>query len=495
MAAARIVSKRSRKGAAAANDPNNIYDKPTGLAPWGPLIRAGRPDRLFQYYMGSAELVPTLTMTRNQLTNFFQGIAQPNPGRSLTLWVQNTAAQVNDRYAAGAASAKCRYEGCVVNQRTILKGLYRVAFDELSDKTGVEFDPMHNAGYMHLHCFEKIFDLGYLIHHGAVKAGLAISADTRHFAHENRNPASLTRDHASMAEAYNEWVQGQEARANEIEQRNAGLPLLQRYSGFVPTPDMILPHEGRLGCALTEHHLSLQNKGRQDLRDKRGGLNIGVHKGDLDLLAQLKRDRKQGGGKEPSPSADSDNSNPNGEGGAYQGRLRSHTPGPQPNPRKRGADDGGDEQTAPKRARRAATPPDVVMEDADDGQPQPQQAAAAAQAAVPIQSLLNAPPYSPPRSPSRHFTPSSTHSSNRRSNRPSNRSNNNLSRCSSSSSSSSSRPSSPSPSSRPSNLSRCSHLPNLPNLNRRRPSHTIGRTRSCRRRGRCTTTSWRRGSA
>ena len=406
LAAPRLYSKRSRKGQAGANDPSEIYSKPTGLAPWGPRVRADRNELLYHYYMRSAELHPKLVFNKNQLADFFSGVGHPNPRRSLTLWIQNTAAQVNDRYAAGAESSKCRYEGCVVNHRTILKGLYRVAFDEFSDRTSTELDPMHNAGYMHLHCFEKIFDLGYLIHHGAVKAHFGIEADTRHFTHEERNPAALTRDHASMAEAYNAWVKGQEDRANEIEARNATLPPQQQYSGFAPTADMILPHEQRLGCALIEHHLSLQNAGRKGLRDKRGGIHIALYKGDLDLLAQLKREKKQAG-KGPSASADDDDDDDDDgspaprAGGAYQGRLRSHTPQPQPNPRKRGADDDGDggaEQSAPKR-RRGNTPPDAIMEDAGEGsstinvggsvQPMAQQAPAAP--AVPLQPLLNAP--------------------------------------------------------------------------------------------------------
>ena len=269
------------------NDPSQIYSKPVGLRPWGPIVGEKQQHHLFEYFRSTAELKPMVTFTKDQLLTFFMGKGHPNPNRRLTVWIQNTAAQSNDRYASGTSSGKCRFEGCRAGQRTILKGFYRVAFDEFSDQTGVLYDPLQNAGYMHLHCFETLFDLGYLIHYGAARHGFAIRPDTRNFPFETRNPASITRDHPNMIHAYEEWVQRQKPRADQIEAQNRMKPPDQQYTGF--EPHTILPHAQRLGCVLIDKHLSLEVKGRSATRAARGGVHIGLHRGDLDLYNRLKR--------------------------------------------------------------------------------------------------------------------------------------------------------------------------------------------------------------
>ncbi|KAL2015861.1 hypothetical protein VTK56DRAFT_4680 [Thermocarpiscus australiensis] len=269
------------------NDPSKIYQKPVGLGPWGPLVDGTPKHHLFEYCKSTAELKPQLALSKDELLTFFRGVGHPNPKRCLTLWIQNTAAQSNDRYASAGSSGKCRYKGCRAGQRTILKGFYRVAFDEFSDSTGSSLDPLHNAGYMHLHCFETLFDLGYLIHYGAARLGFFIRPDTRQFPFETRNPASLTRDHPDMINAYNEWVAGQRDRASAIEAQNMLRPPDQWYTGF--DPEVIPPHSQRLGCVLTDMHLSLEVKGRARTREARGGAHIGLHRGDLDKYNRLKR--------------------------------------------------------------------------------------------------------------------------------------------------------------------------------------------------------------
>ncbi|EAQ91464.1 hypothetical protein CHGG_03399 [Chaetomium globosum CBS 148.51] len=289
----RISHRRSRK-ASSNNDSQRFYVRPPRIPAWGPLVPGPRqPEPVFRYYKHYAELRPALTFTADQLVTFFLGIGHPNPGRRLTLWIQNVAAQSNDRYANRGASTKCRYKNCPAKQNTILKGFFRIAFDEFSDMTGDTLDPMHNAGYMHLHCFEKLFDLGYLIHYGATRLGFRILPDRRIFNHETRNAASLTRDHGDMINAYDEWVEGQRARADYIESVNANPQTRKIYTGIEPMPHMIPPHSQRLGYKLVEKHLSLQVKGRAATRDNRGGPHIGIHMGDLDLLMHLKRRAKQ----------------------------------------------------------------------------------------------------------------------------------------------------------------------------------------------------------
>ncbi|KXX76894.1 hypothetical protein MMYC01_207848 [Madurella mycetomatis] len=269
------------------NDPLRFYHKPFPFGSWGPLIGHKQPHPLFQYSKSSAELKPAAEFTKEQLITFLLGAGHPNLNRRhLTLWVQNTPAQSNDRYVNGSSSGKCRYKNCKGGSHTILKGWFRVAFDEHSHQSGRFLDPFHNAGYMHLHCFETLFDLGYLIHHGAAALGFSIRPDTRDFIHEARNPASITRDHSEMIDAYNDWVKGQQARADHLYRQN-----LRRLNGYYYTglePEEILPHADRLGAALTNKHLSLEVRGRSANRDRRGGVNIGMHRGDLDEYNRLK---------------------------------------------------------------------------------------------------------------------------------------------------------------------------------------------------------------
>ncbi|KAK4249665.1 hypothetical protein C7999DRAFT_12544 [Corynascus novoguineensis] len=293
----KIPHKRNRRGSD-SNDPSKFYTAPVGLlGPWGPKAptgKKGQDEHLFRYHRETAELKGGLTYTREELAAFLQGQGHPYPGRRLTLWIQNTPAQNNDRYAQRGESSKCRYKHCPAKGNTIMKGFFRVAFDEFSDQTGPTRDPFHNAGYMHLHCFEKVFDLGYLIHYGAARFNFRILPDTRDLVHESRNPAAINRDHAEMMTAYNDWVEGQRARADRIERTNPLRKPRPLYTGLNPTWRTTLSHEKRLGCVLTDKHLSLQIRNRQATRESRGGAHIGVHRGDLDLYVHLHTRRAQG---------------------------------------------------------------------------------------------------------------------------------------------------------------------------------------------------------
>ncbi|CAI4217968.1 unnamed protein product [Parascedosporium putredinis] len=86
---------------------------------------------------------------------------------------------------------------------TIKKPFYRVAFDEWPRETGHVRDPFHNAGYMHLYCFERLFDLFEI-----VELGWA-DADVRNFPLEERNHTALTFDFAELKDAYQIWFENQ----------------------------------------------------------------------------------------------------------------------------------------------------------------------------------------------------------------------------------------------------------------------------------------------
>ncbi|KAK0737131.1 hypothetical protein B0T21DRAFT_256181, partial [Apiosordaria backusii] len=271
------------------DNPANVYENPPSVRPWGPLLKKTRvPEHTFEYVNNFVELMPQKRFSKDELITFMKGTDCPNAQRKLTLWIQNTPAQVNQRYVMAGNSGKCRYKHCP-GKFTIWKGFFRVAFDEFSNQTGTTLDPFHNAGYMHLHCFEKLFDLAYLIHYGAAQYGFTIQSEVRNFPFESRNPMSLTRDHHEMAGAYFEWLQQQKPRCDLLWlQQGPGSRAF--YDGFtVPAPPS---HHKTLGYKLTTSHLAREIVGREATREERGGANIGIHKGNLELFMHLKSKMK-----------------------------------------------------------------------------------------------------------------------------------------------------------------------------------------------------------
>ena len=74
----------------------------------------------------------------------------------LILWIQKVPADSARRYPR-ESSPRCRFKSCCATNNTINQGQYRVAFDEQSYKDA-NYDPMINAGYVHLYCLEKFLD-------------------------------------------------------------------------------------------------------------------------------------------------------------------------------------------------------------------------------------------------------------------------------------------------------------------------------------------------
>ncbi|KAK4179015.1 hypothetical protein QBC36DRAFT_385451 [Triangularia setosa] len=266
-------------------DPAAVYEKSPAVQPWGPLLKNTRvPEHTFEYCKSYVELTPLKRFTKDELIMFMKGSGCPNPQRKLTLWIQNTPSEVNNRYVMASSSGKCRYKHCP-GKFTIQKGFMRVAFDEYSDKTGISLDPFHNAGYMHLHCFEKLFDLAYLTQYGAAQHGFVIRPDERNFPMESRNPMSMARDHHQMIVAYHEWLRQQKQRCDMLYYHQGG-----HYGGFhIPSPPS---HQKTLGYKLTMCHLSREIVGRVATCEKRGGANIGIHKGNLEHFMHLKAKMK-----------------------------------------------------------------------------------------------------------------------------------------------------------------------------------------------------------
>jgi hypothetical protein len=279
------------------DDPTNqaeqFYKKPDPIDPWGPqLTEKSKP--IFEYFKGSPELWPSRTYTRDQLLLFFIGTWRfPRRVGKLTIWIQNTPAQSNERYTAGANSGKCRWVGCPARTKTILKGFLRVAFDENSKLTtkGI-VDPFQNAGYMHLYCFEEIFDLGFLVHWSDIVWGFQVRPDVRVLPRENSNRMSLTRDHPELLEVYNSWKAEQAMR---VFPKAVNMADTQPEGNSLEALNTVRRRSKKdyLWRRLTDAHLALEVSGRAATRDRRGGANIGEHRGDLRKFLALKGEMKR----------------------------------------------------------------------------------------------------------------------------------------------------------------------------------------------------------
>ncbi|KAK3302581.1 uncharacterized protein B0T15DRAFT_577652 [Chaetomium strumarium] len=314
------------------NKPSLYYQIPQGLGRWGPEVNvAEREDRrkkrkrpskedmrpVFDYVeVGDRPTVELswVTLTKREIELFLGGWAHPSPmNRRLILWVQNTPAQSKHRFVNGEKSGKCRLQDCVEPHNTISKGFWRLAFDEFSDgadlpQTNPSLDPYHNAAYMHLHCFENTFDLGFLIHHGARQLGFEIRPDTRTFLREEKNTMSVTRDHQEMIRTYNEWVENEKDRADLFKNIHPG------YTGL--DGPYHKQHNQTLGYALTSKHLELETKAREKTRAKRrkngeGSADIEIHMGDL--ASQAGKRKRQEDNSDDISSDGSDSSSSDGQ--------------------------------------------------------------------------------------------------------------------------------------------------------------------------------------
>lgn len=273
----KIEHKRGLKNAE-NNRPQDIYEARPPRTKWGP----------FRYQDLGVELYPLLYLSSEQIADFLTN-REANKTRRLTIWIQNAPAQINNRYHMGTNSSKCRWDKCPGPKNTILKGFWRVAFDEDSDKTGKKYDPFLNAAYMHLYCFEECFNLGFMIN-VCRYLGFDIQPDVREFRYETRNPMSLVRDHAQLLEVYNRYFAHERARypflADDGQVRGLSRKVLKK-TAFSPANDV--PACKRLWSLLTEAHLGNEISTRHKAREARGGAHIGEHKGDLRRYAQLKR--------------------------------------------------------------------------------------------------------------------------------------------------------------------------------------------------------------
>lgn len=254
----------------AMTHPSEVY-QPLAAAPstWGPP----QFPELFSY-TEHGEWEPSLRLSKMD-TLWYITNAMRVAKRPLKIWIQHLPAQRNYRYP-NALSSKCRWDECPATKGTILKGFYRVAFDERPYLSGRATDPFHNAGYMHLHCFEKIFDAYELIH-----CGLA-SLDNRIFPREDRNPMAVVNDHPPMAKAYKDWCYVQGAAYAQYQERKSRGEVRHRF----------IPQEQKLWHVLTQGYVDMESAARMKMRDERQGNSLDKHGGDLDKYVADTEKRK-----------------------------------------------------------------------------------------------------------------------------------------------------------------------------------------------------------
>ncbi|KAK4210275.1 hypothetical protein QBC37DRAFT_292779, partial [Rhypophila decipiens] len=279
--AKKIEHKRRLKNAE-DNRPQDVYKQRPPRSKWGP----------FRYQDLGVELYPLLYFTSDQIVDFITS-REANKKRKLTIWIQNAPAQVNNRYHMGTNSSKCRWAHCPGPKNTILKGFWRVAFDEDSNSTGNIYDPFLNAGYMHLFCFEELFNLGFMVH-ASRYLGFKVEADVRDFPYESRNPMSIKRDHEALLEVYKKFVAEQRTKYPVLEDEGELQRLGRQWikgTAFSPvaTTTTTVPAGERLWRQLTDAHLANEVATRHATRENRGGANIGQHRGDLRMYMQLKK--------------------------------------------------------------------------------------------------------------------------------------------------------------------------------------------------------------
>lgn len=265
-----------------SNRPSRWY-RPLSPPPtaWSPPIptrkkprgRGGAALPLFRYN-AQGELPGNARFSSQELEAFVSGPAGDGwaPSRrdhKLTAWIQMSPAFDAHRY--GPEASICRWEGCPVKKNTVSKGQFRVALDESAGMSGRETDPFHVAGYMHLYCFEEVFDLYGLL----FDARLVVRPDTRTFPCEEKNPMALGGDLVAALEA---WV----SREGMAREENGGRGRRRRRR-----------RERKLWYALTEAHTA--SPGYLERLGKQNDIHLGKYMGDLELYQRLKDEKLQMG--------------------------------------------------------------------------------------------------------------------------------------------------------------------------------------------------------
>ncbi|RYP43484.1 hypothetical protein DL768_009901 [Monosporascus sp. mg162] len=299
-----LLKRITRKKHGRAEDPQKYYGPPIGqLKAWGPVNKkTNRP--IFEYTQ-EGTLLPDRRYTVSELKQFLYARPLKN---SKEKWVDreygHTVRHIPDRIRQGLTGwiswppAQCTYrfphppdclfENCPI--RRIRVGVPIVVLDEHKNDEGLEIDPFHNAGYVHLYCLERNFDLVKLLQ------DLDLRLDERRFKHEEANFFSLTREvGAELIQAYRRWWAREYPRY--VAARAEGKSRARK-----PYEDV------SLGAALLKCKYYCESNARERNRVTRDGNDWTRHWGDLHLLHELteqkRNDRKQKRAEEPETESE-----------------------------------------------------------------------------------------------------------------------------------------------------------------------------------------------
>ncbi|KAL3425942.1 hypothetical protein PVAG01_02733 [Phlyctema vagabunda] len=300
---------RPRTGTSRNRRPNNIasfdslhFYEPlqNPPAPWGSINPStGKP--VFQY-TAEGELEPILKLTVNQMIEYIAGhpLHRRDPATGeingqdsgLSLRIQITPADSLRRYPQ-RQSDKCRFQDCPIRKNSILKGQYRVCFDELSSRNEL-LDPFHNAGYVHLFCMEKFLNFPL------VCSSYNVMAENRKLP-EGKNRMALGRDSDEMLRVTARFFRNVQPWPTEGKPKNW--------------------YQSSLCLALTKEQIKHEPSKRREVREQRGGNHVGSHMNDLDVLAYNREmelmEKKHANSKKrkgKQPAGDEDESEDESEG-------------------------------------------------------------------------------------------------------------------------------------------------------------------------------------
>ncbi|RYP56978.1 hypothetical protein DL769_009776 [Monosporascus sp. CRB-8-3] len=288
-----LLKRVTRKKHGSAEDPQKYYGPPIGQPKaWGPVNK--KTNRPIFEYTREGTLLPNRRYTVSEMKQFLYArplktakeewvdreyghTVRHIPDRirqGLTGWISWLPAQCTYRFPH---PPDCLFENCPMGR--IRVGVPIVVLDEHKNDEGLEIDPFHNAGYVHLYCLERNFDLVKLLQ------DLDLRLDERRFKHEEANFFSLTKDvGAELIQAYRRWWAREYPRY--VAARAEGKSRARK-----PYEDV------SLGAALLKCKFYCESNARERNRAIRSGNDWTRHWGNLHLLQKLteqkRNDRKQ----------------------------------------------------------------------------------------------------------------------------------------------------------------------------------------------------------
>ncbi|KAK6865533.1 hypothetical protein PG995_002061 [Apiospora arundinis] len=322
------IKRITRRNKGGPDDARLISEQYYGNPPppreaWGPMQKDGKP--LFSYNR-QGELARGRPFKLKEMKwylfakspagckNWVERTTEPGEVRrlekvrsGLTLWIGWTPAQSTDRYP-NMNSNKCKFLDCAISSRTIKTGDPRVIFDERHNHNGQAIDPFYNAGYCHLYCLEKHFDILQLFD------ALDVRFDDRGFVREEFNLSALKPDEQNAClrwvgkfwEEYMHWRRTEYEPARQERDRVRSTSTKPLYPGALPpaAPERLRLWGDSLTHTLMRESLQLESQAKINQRKKRrevkpDSCDRDTHRGDLDFANQAREKKHNKREKRP----------------------------------------------------------------------------------------------------------------------------------------------------------------------------------------------------